>query len=62
MNNAGVHMVAPAVEISEEKWDLAMDVNAKALFFGAQAAGRHFLERGKQGKIINTCSTLSVIA
>jgi 2-deoxy-D-gluconate 3-dehydrogenase len=62
MNNAGVQPVAPAVETTEELWDLAMDVNAKALFFCAQAAGRHFLERGKPGKIINTCSSFSVIA
>ena len=62
MNNAGVSPEAPAFETTEETWDLAMDVNAKALFFCAQAAGRHFLERGKPGKIINTSSTYGITA
>jgi 2-deoxy-D-gluconate 3-dehydrogenase len=62
MNNAGVQPVAPALETTEELWDLNMDVNAKALFFCAQQAGRHFIESGKRGKIINTCSTFSIVA
>jgi 2-deoxy-D-gluconate 3-dehydrogenase len=62
MNNAGVQPIAPALDTTEQVWDLNMDVNAKALFFCAQAAGRHFIENGKRGKIINTCSTFSVIA
>jgi NAD(P)-dependent dehydrogenase (short-subunit alcohol dehydrogenase family) len=62
MNNAGVQPpLVPALDTDEETWDLTMDVNAKALFFCAQAAGRHFLERGKPGKIINTCSTASIV-
>jgi NAD(P)-dependent dehydrogenase (short-subunit alcohol dehydrogenase family) len=61
MNNAGVQPIAPAIDTTEEIWDLNMDVNAKALFFCAREAGRHFLERRKRGKIINTCSTFSVI-
>ena len=62
MNNAGVQVDGPAVEVTERDWDRAMDVNAKGLFFCAQQAGRHFLARGGGGKIINTCSTASVIA
>jgi 2-deoxy-D-gluconate 3-dehydrogenase len=57
MNNAGVCPVAPALETTEEIWDLNMNVNAKALFFCAREAGRHFIENGKRGKIINMCST-----
>jgi NAD(P)-dependent dehydrogenase (short-subunit alcohol dehydrogenase family) len=62
MNNAGVQPVAAAEDTTEEDWDQAMDVNAKALFFCAQQAGRHFLDNRKRGKIINTCSTFSIIA
>jgi 2-deoxy-D-gluconate 3-dehydrogenase len=62
MNNAGVSPSAPALETTEELWDLTMDVNAKAVFFCAQAAGRHFLARGKPGKIVNTASTYAVMA
>ena len=60
MNNAGVSPEGPALETTEEAWDEAMDVNAKALFFSAQAAGRYFLEQGKPGKIINTSSTYGI--
>jgi len=60
MNNAGVQPVAPAVDTTEEIWDQVMDVNAKALFFCAREAGRHFLEHRQPGKIINTSSTYGV--
>ncbi|MEA2419628.1 MAG: hypothetical protein QOE60_1834 [Thermoleophilaceae bacterium] len=62
MNNAGVQVEASAVDTTEEQWDLAMNVNAKALFFCAREAGRYFLAREQRGKIINTCSTLAYIA
>jgi 2-deoxy-D-gluconate 3-dehydrogenase len=62
MNNAGVQLVRSAVATTEGEWDTVMDVNAKGLFFCAQQAGRHFLSRGGGGKIVNTCSTASVIA
>jgi len=62
MNNAGVQPYGPAVDTTEEEWDTVMDVNAKGLFFCAQQAGRHFLARGGGGKIINTCSTFSIVA
>jgi NAD(P)-dependent dehydrogenase (short-subunit alcohol dehydrogenase family) len=57
MNNAGVSPDGDAVDVTERDWDLAMDVNAKALFFCSREAGRHFIETGKRGKIVNTCST-----
>jgi len=39
-----------------------MDVNAKAMFFCAQQAGRHFIEQGKPGQDSSTCgSTFSVV-
>jgi NAD(P)-dependent dehydrogenase (short-subunit alcohol dehydrogenase family) len=57
MNNAGVSPAGDAIDVTEETWDLAMGVNAKALFFCAREAGRHFIEQGKRGKIVNTCST-----
>jgi len=61
VNNAGMQPQASALDTNEEIWDTAMDVNAKAMFFCAQQAGRHFIEQGKPGKIINMCSTFSVV-
>ncbi|MBZ9535820.1 2-dehydro-3-deoxy-D-gluconate 5-dehydrogenase KduD [Cytobacillus oceanisediminis] len=58
VNNAGVQRRSPAVDFSEEDWDVVMQVNAKSVFFLCQAAGREMLKQGK-GKIINIASLLS---
>jgi 2-deoxy-D-gluconate 3-dehydrogenase len=58
VNNAGLIRRADAVDFSEKDWDDVINVNLKAAFFMAQAAGRHFLAQGR-GKIINIASMLS---
>ena len=40
VNNAGVQVRSPSVEVTEEEWDRTMDVNLKGVFFCAQAAAR----------------------
>lgn len=52
INNASIWLKAPFVEIKEEDWDLAMDVNLKGPFLSSQAAAPAMLEQG-QGVIIN---------
>lgn len=52
INNASVWLKAPFGEITEEQWDLAMDVNLKGPFFVSQAAAPHMIARQK-GVIIN---------
>jgi len=39
-------------ELTEEDWDFQHDVNLKAAFFLARAAGRSMIEQGKGGRII----------
>jgi len=58
VNNAGIIRRADAVEFSEADWDAVLDVNLKAAFFLAQAAGKRMLARGR-GKVINVASMLS---
>ncbi|MCA0971427.1 glucose 1-dehydrogenase [Halobacillus litoralis] len=58
VNNAGVQRRSDAVEFSQEDWDFVQNVNAKAVFFLAQAIGKNMLENGS-GKIINIASLLS---
>jgi 2-deoxy-D-gluconate 3-dehydrogenase len=62
VNCAGQQHTAPAEELTEAQWDATLDTNLKALFFCAQAAGRHFLARGRGGRIINLGSSYSVVA
>lgn len=58
VNNAGIIRRADASDFAEADWDAVIDVNLKAAFFLAQAAGRRMMARGR-GKIINVASMLS---
>lgn len=58
VNNAGLIRRTPAVDFREVDWDEVMAVNAKAVFFLAQAAGRDMMTRS-YGKIINVASLLA---
>lgn len=58
VNNAGIIRRSPAVEVTEQDWDDVLAVNAKAVFFLAQAAARDMMKR-RHGKIINIASLLS---
>jgi 3-oxoacyl-[acyl-carrier protein] reductase len=43
-------------EITEDDWNLQMDVNLKAAFFLSRAAGRAMIEQGRGGRIITFSS------
>jgi meso-butanediol dehydrogenase / (S,S)-butanediol dehydrogenase / diacetyl reductase len=60
-NNAGVVRVERLLDVTEEHWNLVMDVNAKAVFFVMQAVARQMKGQapgpdGLRGRIINTAS------
>jgi NAD(P)-dependent dehydrogenase (short-subunit alcohol dehydrogenase family) len=52
INNASVWLRAPLLEIREEDWDLALDVNLKGPFLCAQAVAPFMLQQGC-GAILN---------
>ncbi len=52
INNASIWLKAPFLEISEEEWDLALDVNLKGPFLASQAVAPHMLAQGR-GVILN---------
>ena len=58
VNNAGLIRRAPAVEYSDEDWDLLLAVNLTAVFRLARLAGKQMLEQGG-GSIINIASLLA---
>lgn len=58
--NAGLGANHPALEVTEQDWDEMIDVNAKGLFFTAQAAGRVMLAQGS-GRIIAISSQASLV-
>ena len=59
VNNAGTIRRAPAFDYSEEDWAHVLEVNLSSVFRLSQLVGRHMLEHGQGGKIINIASLLS---
>lgn len=55
VNNAGTITMRPVTDLSEQEWDMVMDVNAKGVFLGVRAVLPHMLER-KSGCIVNVAS------
>ncbi len=55
LNNAGTNVRRPAVEFTEADWDTVVNLNLRAAFFCAQAAGRIMLSR-RSGKVVNVAS------
>jgi 2-deoxy-D-gluconate 3-dehydrogenase len=58
VNNAGMIKRTPAVDFSDEDWDLVVEVNLNSVFRMCRAAGRHMLQAGR-GKIVNIASLLA---
>jgi len=58
--NAGLGDNHPALDVTEHDWDEMMAVNAKGLFFTAQAAGRVMVPQGS-GRIVAISSQASLV-
>ena len=56
VNNAGVYPRASVMDVSEEMWDMVIDVNLKGVFFYSQAAAKQMAKAGRGGRIINLAS------
>jgi len=56
INNAGISIRHDFLEITPEEWDEVLDINLKGVFYAAQTAARHMMDRGA-GVILNTAST-----
>ncbi|HEY4386739.1 MAG TPA: glucose 1-dehydrogenase [Ktedonobacteraceae bacterium] len=60
VNNAGTNIPKVALEVTEEDWDLVMDVNLKGVFFCCQEIGRRMV-RQQSGRIINIASQMGLV-
>jgi len=56
VNNAGMEIHSPFVDVTEEQFDRVLSIDLKGAFFCAQAAAREMIKRNIQGRIINTSS------
>lgn len=62
VNNAGMNVLQPAFDVTEEAWDRIIDVNLKGVFFVAQAAGRVMRDQTPRGGcIVNIGSQFSFV-
>jgi len=61
VNNPGLAPANLAVDVTEEDYDLTVDVNLKGTFFTAQAVGRLMIGRG-YGRIVNLSSQAGFVA
>lgn len=56
VNNAGVALIRPLVEVTPEDYDRVLGINTRAVYFALQAAARCMIPRGT-GSIVNIAST-----
>jgi len=56
VNNAGMEMHSPFLDVTEEQFDRVQSVDLKGAFFCAQAAAREMVKRKTVGRIINISS------
>jgi NAD(P)-dependent dehydrogenase (short-subunit alcohol dehydrogenase family) len=61
VNNAGINIPNPALEVTEEDWDRVLDTNLKATFFFSQAVANHMIGQKRPGRIINIASQMSFV-
>ncbi|MCM3716106.1 glucose 1-dehydrogenase [Alkalihalobacillus oceani] len=60
VNNAGVNIPKPALEVTEGDWDCVIDTNLKGNFFCSQRAGTYMIPQ-KKGKVINIVSQMAFV-
>jgi NAD(P)-dependent dehydrogenase (short-subunit alcohol dehydrogenase family) len=61
INGAGTNSARPFLEVPEDEFDRIVRVNLKGVFLGCQVFGRHLLEAGRGGSIINVGSMSGLV-
>lgn len=56
VNNAGIGPFVDFMDVTEERWDHIMAVNAKGPFLMTQCVARRMIEAGRPGRICNVTS------
>ena len=62
LNNAGVALTAPILEMSDAVFDKVMATNLRSAFIGTQLAARTMVASGRGGVIINMSSVNALLA
>ena len=59
--NAGIGVRSPAEEMTLDQWDVVIDVNLKGMWLFDHEVGKHMIERGDGGRIINMASIGGIV-
>src|SRR5262249_7616781 len=60
VNNAGISVVAPALELAESDWDAVVDTNLRGAWLVAQCAAQRLVDAGRPGCIVNVASVVGL--
>lgn len=56
VNNAGIALWKPFLELDEDNWDRTLATNLKSVYLCSQAVAKHLVEKGLPGSIVNISS------
>ena len=60
VNNAGISIVKPALDMPEKDWDAVVDTNLRGAWLVAQGAARRWVTEKRAGSIVNIASILGL--
>lgn len=60
VNNAGISIVRPALQMPEEDWDAVVDTNLRGAWLVAQGAAKRWVADKRPGVIVNIASILGL--
>jgi NAD(P)-dependent dehydrogenase (short-subunit alcohol dehydrogenase family) len=58
LNNAGTNRPKPITDVTQDDFDVVMNLNVRAAYFAAQAVARRLIATGMPGSIINMSSQM----
>ena len=61
VNNLGIGLPKPTVDLTLEEWDKVMEMNLRSAFVWSQLVGGNLIHEKRGGTIINISSNLAVI-
>jgi NAD(P)-dependent dehydrogenase (short-subunit alcohol dehydrogenase family) len=61
VNNAGTNRPKPMATVTEDDFDVVMDLNVRAAYFAAQCVAKRLVSAGKPGSIINISSQMGLV-
>ncbi len=61
VNNAGINFTSAPLDVTEQHWDVIMNVNAKAVWFLTQAALKRMIAQ-KHGRVVSLASAAGKMA